>query len=51
LLLGVGGETGPIIEVAKPGVLPNIAPITLRNDVSTSLGMTMDAASERLLST
>ncbi len=52
LLEIVGGEAGPIIEVASQTHLPNIAPITLRNErIEQMLGMTMDASEiERLLS-
>ena len=52
LLEIVGGEAGPIIEVASQAHLPNIAPITLRSErIEQMLGMTMDAPEiERLLS-
>jgi phenylalanyl-tRNA synthetase beta chain len=52
LLEIVGGEAGPIIEVASQSHLPNIAPITLRNErIEQMLGMTMEASEiERLLS-
>ncbi|PAV49977.1 phenylalanine--tRNA ligase subunit beta [Pseudomonas sp. HAR-UPW-AIA-41] len=51
LLEIVGGDAGPIIEVASAADLPNVAPITLRAErVSQMLGMDMDSAEiERLL--
>lgn len=51
LLEIVGGEAGPIIEVASAGDLPNVAPITLRAErISQMLSMDMDGAEvERLL--
>lgn len=51
LLEIVGGEAGPIIEVASAADLPNVAPITLRADrISQMLGMEMDGTEvERLL--
>lgn len=47
----VGGEAGPIIEVASEADLPRVAPITLRAErISQMLGMDMDGAEvERLL--
>src|SRR3989344_1323091 len=47
----VGGEAGPVIEVASATDLPNIAPITLRAErISQMLGMDMEGAEvERLL--
>lgn len=47
----VGGEAGPVIEVASVTDLPNIAPITLRAErISQMLGMDMEGAEvERLL--
>nr|MBP8186057.1 phenylalanine--tRNA ligase subunit beta [Pseudomonas sp.] len=52
LLEIVGGEAGPIIEVASQAHLPNVAPITLRSErIEQMLGMAMDASEiERLLS-
>ncbi|MBX9756665.1 MAG: phenylalanine--tRNA ligase subunit beta [Pseudomonadaceae bacterium] len=52
LLEIVGGEAGPIIEVASQAHLPNIAPITLRSErIEQMLGMAMDSSEvERLLS-
>lgn len=52
LLEIVGGEAGPIIEVASQTHLPSIAPITLRNErIEQMLGMTMEVSEiERLLS-
>ncbi|AMR67352.1 phenylalanine--tRNA ligase subunit beta [Aquipseudomonas alcaligenes] len=51
LLEIVGGEAGPIIEVASAADLPNVAPITLRAErISQMLSMDMDGAEvERLL--
>ncbi|WP_252275515.1 phenylalanine--tRNA ligase subunit beta [Pseudomonas subflava] len=51
LLEIVGGEAGPIIEVASAADLPNVAPITLRAErISQMLSMDMDDAEvERLL--
>ncbi|MDO9322412.1 MAG: phenylalanine--tRNA ligase subunit beta [Pseudomonas sp.] len=51
LLEIVGGEAGPIVEVASQAHLPNIAPITLRAErIEQMLGMAMDASEvERLL--
>lgn len=51
LLEIVGGEAGPVIEVASATDLPNIAPITLRAErISQMLGMDMEGAEvERLL--
>ncbi|MBD9427753.1 phenylalanine--tRNA ligase subunit beta [Pseudomonas sp. PDM15] len=51
LLEIVGGEAGPIIEVASATDLPNVAPITLRAErISQMLSMDMDDAEvERLL--
>lgn len=51
LLEIVGGEAGPIIEVASAADLPNVAPITLRAErISQMLSMDMeDAEVERLL--
>jgi phenylalanyl-tRNA synthetase beta chain len=51
LLEIVGGEAGPVIEVASQAHLPNIAPITLRRErIEQMLGMTMGASEvERLL--
>lgn len=51
LLEIVGGEAGPIIEVASAADLPSIAPITLRAErISQMLSMDMDGAEvERLL--
>jgi phenylalanyl-tRNA synthetase beta chain len=48
----VGGEVGPVIEVASQADLPNVAPITLRAErISQMLGLDMQAAEvERLLS-
>ncbi|MFI8608172.1 phenylalanine--tRNA ligase subunit beta [Pseudomonas sp. NPDC077649] len=52
LLEIVGGDAGPIIEVASAADLPNVAPITLRAErISQMLGLDMDGAEvERLLS-
>lgn len=51
LLEIVGGEAGPIIEVASAADLPSVAPITLRAErISQMLSMDMDGAEvERLL--
>lgn len=51
LLEIVGGEAGPIIEVASAADLPDVAPITLRAErISQMLSMDMDGAEvERLL--
>ena len=51
LLEIVGGEAGPVIEVASAADLPNIAPITLRAErISQMLSMDMDSTEvERLL--
>ncbi len=51
LLEIVGGEAGPIIEVASAADLPQVAPITLRAErISQMLSMDMDGAEvERLL--
>ncbi|MBC9251154.1 phenylalanine--tRNA ligase subunit beta [Pseudomonas alcaligenes] len=51
LLEIVGGEAGPIVEVASAADLPQVAPITLRAErISQMLGMDMDGAEvERLL--
>ena len=51
LLEIVGGEAGPIIEVASAADLPSVAPITLRAErISQMLSMGMDGAEvERLL--
>jgi phenylalanyl-tRNA synthetase beta chain len=51
LLEIVGGEAGPIIEVASEADLPKVAPITLRaKRISQMLSMDMDGAEvERLL--
>jgi phenylalanyl-tRNA synthetase beta chain len=51
LLEIVGGEAGPVIEVASQVHLPNVAPITLRSErVEQMLGMAMEASEiERLL--
>jgi phenylalanyl-tRNA synthetase beta chain len=48
----VGGEAGPVIEVASQADLPNVAPIILRAErISQMLGLDMQAAEvERLLS-
>ena len=47
----VGGEAGPIVEVASAEHLPNIAPVTLRAErVEQMLGLKMDGGDiERLL--
>ncbi|MDT4813096.1 Phenylalanine--tRNA ligase beta subunit [compost metagenome] len=52
LLEIVGGEAGPIIEVASQDHLPKVAPVTLRAErIAQMLGMEMDAGEvERLLS-
>ncbi|WP_277051780.1 phenylalanine--tRNA ligase subunit beta [Zestomonas thermotolerans] len=51
LLEIVGGEPGPIVEVASEADLPKVAPITLRAErIGQMLGLEMDAAEvERLL--
>ncbi|AZL74687.1 phenylalanine--tRNA ligase subunit beta [Pseudomonas oryziphila] len=51
LLEIVGGEAGPIIEAVSQQHLPNIAPITLRDErITQMLGLQMDAAQvEQLL--
>ncbi|QXH33198.1 phenylalanine--tRNA ligase subunit beta [Pseudomonas muyukensis] len=47
----VGGEAGPVVEAVSEQHLPNIAPITLRDDrITQMLGMQMEAAQvEQLL--
>jgi len=52
LLDVVGGEAGPIIEVASKEHLPSVAPITLRAErINQMLGLELDSAEvERLLS-
>ncbi|SEJ23582.1 phenylalanyl-tRNA synthetase beta subunit [Azotobacter beijerinckii] len=51
LLEIVGGEPGPIVEVADQSSLPQVAPITLRAErIEQMLGLRMEAAEvERLL--
>lgn len=51
LLEIVGGEAGPIVEAVSQQHLPNIAPITLRDErITQMLGLQMDAAQvEQLL--
>ncbi|MFF7108946.1 phenylalanine--tRNA ligase subunit beta [Pseudomonas sichuanensis] len=51
LLEIVGGEAGPIVEAVSEQHLPNIAPITLRDErITQMLGLQMDAAQvEQLL--
>ncbi|MGG2396023.1 phenylalanine--tRNA ligase subunit beta [Pseudomonas sp. SH1-B] len=47
----VGGEAGPVVEVASAADLPQVAPVTLRAErIQQMLGLDMDAAEvERLL--
>ncbi|ARU88925.1 phenylalanine--tRNA ligase subunit beta [Pseudomonas sp. M30-35] len=41
----VGGEPGPVIEVASDADLPNVAPVTLRSErIEQMLGLKMDDA-------